>query len=115
VCRARAWIPRDRARTDGARWLDLRRHGVNNLKELAPKTSPEPRKTFKTYEPGFLHVDLKYLPQMADETTRRHLFAAIDWATRWVFVRIMPTRTAANAADSCAICTGPSRSGSPGY
>ena len=26
---------------------------------------------FKAYEPGYLHVDVKYLPQMADETTRR--------------------------------------------
>jgi len=49
---------------------------------LAPKTRPEPRKALKTYEPGFLHVDLKYLPQMADETTRRYLFVAIDRATR---------------------------------
>ena len=75
----------------------LRRHGVSNLKDLRPKTPVEPRKTFKTYEPGFLHVDLKYLPQMADETTRSYLFVAIDRATRWVFVRIMPAKTAANA------------------
>ena len=40
---------------------------------------------------------MKYLPQMADETTRRYLFVAIDRATRWVFVRIMPAKTAANA------------------
>jgi transposase InsO family protein len=75
----------------------LRRHGVSNLNALRPKTPAEPHKTFKTYEPGFLHVDVKYLPQMADETTRRYLFVAIDRATRWVFVRIMPAKTAANA------------------
>jgi transposase InsO family protein len=75
----------------------LRRHGVSNLKALLPKTPAEPRKTFKAYQPGFLHVDLKYLPQMADETSRRYLFVAIDRATRWVFVRILPTKTAANA------------------
>ncbi len=34
---------------------------------------------------------------MADETTRRYLFAAIDRATRRVFVRILPAKTAANA------------------
>jgi transposase InsO family protein len=34
---------------------------------------------------------------MADETTRRYLFVAIDRANRWVFVRIMPAKTAANA------------------
>ena len=34
---------------------------------------------------------------MADETTRRYLFVAIDRATRWVFVRILSATTAANA------------------
>jgi hypothetical protein len=34
-----------------------------------------------------LHIDVKYLPQMADENRRRSLFVAIDRATRWVFVR----------------------------
>ena len=75
----------------------LRRHRVSNLNALRPKTPAEPHKAFKSYEPGFLHVDVKYLPQMADETTRRYLFVAIDRATRWVFVRIMPAKTAANA------------------
>lgn len=77
--------------------LCLRRHGVSNLNALRPKTPAEPHKAFKTYEPEFLHVDVKYLPQMADEATRHCLFVAIDRATRWVFVRIMPAKTAANA------------------
>ena len=34
---------------------------------------------------------------MADEDRRRYLFVAIDRATRWVFVRIYPAKTAANA------------------
>jgi len=34
---------------------------------------------------------------MADEPRRRHLFVAIDRATRWVFVRIYKVRTATNA------------------
>jgi hypothetical protein len=34
---------------------------------------------------------------MADEDRRRHLFMAIDRATRWVFVRIYPAQTAAKA------------------
>jgi hypothetical protein len=75
----------------------LRRHGVSNLNALRPKTPAEPHKAFKSYEPGFLHVDVTCLPRMADETTRRYLFVAIDRATRWVFVRIMPAKTAANA------------------
>ena len=54
----------------------LRRHGVGNLRDLQA-TSPWPKhKAFNAYEPGYLHVDVKYLPQMADETTRRYLFVA---------------------------------------
>jgi len=53
----------------------LRRHGVGNLNALKPATPREPHKRFKRYEPGYLHVDVKYLPQMADETQRRYLAA----------------------------------------
>ena len=37
------------------------------------------------------------LPQMADQTSRRYLFVAIDRATRRVFIRIHSSKTAANA------------------
>lgn len=72
----------------------LRRHGVANLRELqaqareAAGEQARPLKTFKDYEPGFLHIDIKYLPQMPDESSRSYLFVAIDRATRWVFMRI---------------------------
>ena len=75
----------------------LRRHGVGNLRELKPKAARPAHKPFKAYEPGYLHIDVKYLPQMADEEKRRSLFVAIDRATRWVFVRVYPAKTAANA------------------
>jgi transposase InsO family protein len=42
-------------------------------------------------------VDIKYLPQIADETARSYLFVAIDRATRWVFVQIRPDKSAASA------------------
>jgi len=75
----------------------LRRHGVANLRALVAQTPRPTHKPFKEYEPGYLHVDVKYLPQMADESSRRYLFVAIDRATRWVFVRIYHSKTAANA------------------
>ena len=34
---------------------------MSNLNALRPKTPAEPHKAFKTYEPGYLHVDVKYL------------------------------------------------------
>ena len=51
----------------------LRRHGVSVLKELIPVPIGQEavKKTFKDYQPGFLQVDIKYLPQRPDETRRR--------------------------------------------
>jgi hypothetical protein len=37
----------------------LRRHGVGNLRDLIPKQARVPRKAFKAYAPGFLHMDVK--------------------------------------------------------
>ena len=87
----------------------LRRHGVSNLRELQAQALADagagageveaPTKTFKDYEPGFLHVDIKYLPQMPDESTRRYLFVAIDRATRWVFMRIYADQSDASSVN----------------
>ena len=37
----------------------LRRHGVGNLDALKPAQPAPVSKTFKAYEPGYLHIDLK--------------------------------------------------------
>ena len=74
----------------------LSRHGVANLKVLQPQ-SPRPAvKPFKAYEPGFVHIDVKYLPAI-DGEPRRYLFVAIDRATRWVFIQLKKDRTAQSA------------------
>ena len=75
----------------------LRRHGVGNLRDLKVKDARPKHSGFKAYEPGYIHIDVKYLPQMEDQTSRRYLFVAIDRATRWVFIRIYNNKTAANA------------------
>ncbi len=75
----------------------LRRHGVGNLRDLKAKDARPKHSGFKAYEPGYIHIDVKYLPQMEDDTSRRYLFVAIDRATRWVFIRIYNNKTAANA------------------
>ncbi|ANX03372.1 IS481 family transposase [Immundisolibacter cernigliae] len=75
----------------------LRRHGVGNLRALRPAPDKAVSKTFKTYVPGFVHVDVKYLPQMADEDRRRFLFVAIDRATRWVYVALKADKSARSA------------------
>ncbi len=73
----------------------LKHHGLSRMpRETQAETTHKP---FKAYEPGYLHVDVKYLPQMADETTRRYLFVAMDRATRGVFIPIKANKTAASA------------------
>jgi hypothetical protein len=51
----------------------LRRHGVSPLRDLQVLPEGEvPRvKTFKDDEPGFIHVDIRYLPQIPGEGQRR--------------------------------------------
>ncbi len=78
----------------------LRRHGVSNLKQLIaeqqPEQAPAVKKTFKDYEPGYVHVDVKYLPQL-DDRGRRYLFVAIDRASRWVYLETLADKSAASA------------------
>ena len=86
---------------------------MGNLRDLQAKAPRPKHKAFKACDPGYLHVDVKYLPQMADETSRRTLFVAIDRATRRVFIRVFKSSTAANARRlSHAIWNGPVRCGS---
>ena len=78
----------------------LRRYGISDLRTLIPQDSTtKPVKTFKDYEPGFIYVDIKYLPKMPDETEHRYLFVAIDRATRWVFLSIYPNQSNDSSAD----------------
>jgi transposase-like protein len=79
----------------------LRRYGVSQLTELVARETGETakKKTFKDYEPGFIHIDIKYLPQMPDEQVRRYLFVAIDRATRWVFMEIYADQTDGSSVD----------------
>jgi transposase InsO family protein len=52
------------------------------------KDTAAKKKGFKEYASGFIHIDIKYLPKMPDETSRRYLFVAIDRASRSVFQHI---------------------------
>ncbi len=96
----------------------LCRNGVGNLHDPQAKPTRPKHSAFKAYMPGYIHIDVKYLPhlagerehspvrrRMADESRRRYLFVAIDplpgrrmqsnterGATRWVFIRIFQPR-----------------------
>jgi len=74
----------------------LKREGISRLADLMPVAEGEavPKKTFKDYAPGYLHIDLKELPQMPDETRESYLCVAIDRASRWVYFEVLPDKTA---------------------
>jgi len=61
-----------------------------------PKEERAKAKHFKEYEPGFLHVDVTYLPKL--EGKKYYLFVAIDRATRLLYYKVYDRKTAANAA-----------------
>lgn len=85
----RQYINDDVSRSGLARLL--KREGMARLEDVIAAAEGETiqaKKTFKDNEPGFVHIDIKYLPHMPDETSRRYLFVGIDRATRWVFLHI---------------------------
>ncbi|WP_231363697.1 hypothetical protein [Verrucomicrobium sp. 3C] len=45
---------------------------------LQPEKPANPTQPFPVYLPGYFSVDVKYLPQMADETFCRYVFVAKD-------------------------------------
>jgi transposase InsO family protein len=85
----------------------LQREGLASLHTLRAtrakdKEESDPiakKKGFKTYAPGFLPIDIKYLPRMPDETTRHYLFVAINRASRWVFLRIYDNQSEQSRLD----------------
>ena len=99
VCVTKEFINANASRSGISRLL--RREGLSKLVDLLPQQEGEDasKKTFKDYEPGYLHIDIKYLPQMPDESSRRYLFVAIDRATRWVFLRTYGDQTERSSVD----------------
>jgi hypothetical protein len=45
----------------------LRRHGVGNLRDRKAKAARPKHSAFKAYEPGYIHIDVKYLPHLVGE------------------------------------------------
>jgi len=80
----------------------LTRYQVNRLQELYAEQSEAPEedkpKRFKDYEPGYIHVDIKYLPKMPHDSQKRYLLVAIDRATRWVYLEVADNKEANTTA-----------------
>jgi len=59
-------------------------------------------KKFKEYEPGYLHIDVTYLPKF--EGQKYYLFVAIDRATRLLYYKVYKNKTAENATSFLREC-----------
>ncbi|GHB08934.1 hypothetical protein GCM10009038_03070 [Salinicola rhizosphaerae] len=79
----------------------LQRRDVPTLAELAQQDvgdDENPRyKPFGGYEPGYVNIDIKHLPQMPDEEQKRYLYVAIDRTTRWECLEIRSSQSAEGA------------------
>ncbi|MFB0939693.1 MAG: IS481 family transposase, partial [Paracoccaceae bacterium] len=75
----------------------LRRHGAGRLRDRKATDGTPEHSGLKAYKPRYIHIDVKYPPHMANETSRGYLFVAIDRASRWVFIGIYRNKTAATA------------------
>ena len=55
------------------------------------KEQKEKAKKFKEYEPGFLHIDVTYLPKF--DGHKYYLFVAIDRATRLLYYKVYENKS----------------------
>jgi len=67
-----------------------------------PEEQKAKAKKFKEYEPGYLHIDVTYLPKF--EGQKYYLFVAIDRATRLLYYKVYENKTAANAVSFLKEC-----------
>ena len=73
----------------------LQRNGISRLIDLLPPEERKSTKKFKSYEPGYLHVDTA---QINLGTKKWYLFVAIDRATRFVYLELHDNKRMKTAA-----------------
>jgi transposase InsO family protein len=70
---------------------------VRNDINKVPILEKDKAKKFKAYQPGYLHVDVTYLPKFNGKPA--YLFVAIDRATRVMFFWVYEDKTAQSTSD----------------
>lgn len=65
----------------------------NNISTI-PIEKKEQAKKFKEYSPGYLHLDVTYLPKINGK--KHYLYVVIDRATRLLYYKIYDNKTAVN-------------------
>lgn len=71
----------------------LVKNGINKV----PQEQKDKAKKFKAYQPGYLHIDVTYLPKFNGKSA--YLFVAIDRATRTLYYEIYDDKTAKSTED----------------
>ena len=67
-----------------------------------PEEKKDKAKKFKEYEPGYLHMDVTYLPKLNGKS--HYLFVAIDRCTRAMTYHVYENKTAENTEDFMDKC-----------
>ena len=67
-----------------------------------PEKEKDKAKKFKEYEPGYLHIDVTYMPKF--DGIKFYLFVAIDRATRTMYYEVYDAKTSENAEDFMNKC-----------
>jgi transposase len=74
---------------------------AEGLGRLPPASRPrKPNGTFKDYDLGFVHVDVKHLPKLRTQdgqSRKRYLYVAIDRASRFVHLAVKDDETERSA------------------
>lgn len=75
---------------------------VNEKINKIPQDKKEVAKKFKEYEPGYLHIDVTYLPKFNGKS--KYLFVAIDRCTRAMIYKVYDAKKAENTEDFMDEC-----------
>ena len=76
----------------------LVRENINKI----PEEKREQAKKFKEYDPGYLHIDVTYLPKF--DAKKIYLYVAIDRCTRTMMYWVYENKTAENTEDFMDKC-----------
>jgi hypothetical protein len=72
--------------------------------ELSPLNGISCPLTFKDYDLGFVHMNIKHLPKLRvtnGESRKRYLYVASDRCSRWVHLAVLKEAVRAFPSRSC--------------
>ena len=81
-------------------WRILKAEGLNRRPKPASTQTAKGQGTFKDYDLGFVHIDIKHLPKLQTvngERRKRYLYVAIDRRSRSVHLAVKDNETEASA------------------